>query len=275
MNPIESIVMGKFDFSMAVYFNLWGMEKFKIQTKNFSNEVFVRSPHDAVIFREHSIPDERVMVDVQPKFWTLAWAQIPKDQVYFYSEKKWHEVSGSVVIYKSPFSVVRWRLKPGKLQWGYLVSKRNIDEAIHIPSKIISPIVMIESGPMMLNSIRSENGIILDIDQRNDCVHDLKTMIDTTFQSPENIKDLLSSNRNYAYMSREFKKKYALSPVKYRNQLRLMQVAQDLIFSGNAVESVYHQNGIQDAKYFYNRFKLLFGAFPAQFRRQITAESHH
>ncbi|MBL7556800.1 MAG: helix-turn-helix domain-containing protein [Bdellovibrionaceae bacterium] len=266
--------MGKFDFSVALYFNLPEMEKFKIQTKNFSNEVFVRSSNEAVIFREHSISDERIMVDVQPMFWTLAWAQIPKDHVYFYSNKKWHEVSGSVVIYKSPFSVIRWRLKPGTLRWGYLVSKQNIDEAVRIPSQIVSPVVMMESGPAMLNFIRAERGVVLDIDPKKDCVCDLKAMIDTTFQSSENIKDLLSVNRNYAYMSREFKKKYALSPVKYRNQLRLMQVAQDLIFSGNAVESVYHQNGIQDAKYFYSRFKLLFGAFPAQFRRHMTEDSH-
>ena len=246
------------------------MDKFKIQTRNFSNEVFVRSPQEAIIFREHAISEERVVIDVQPRFWTLAWAQIPKDQVYYYSDKKWHEVSGSVVIYKSPFSVVRWRLKAGVLHWGYLVSKQNIEYALTIPSKIITSMVKDESGENMLKLIQQDQGQILDLDNKMDCVQDLKNMIDATFQSIENIKDLLSKSRNYAYMSREFKKKYDLSPVKYRNQLRLMQVAQDLIFDGQAVESAYRQNGFQDAKYFYNRFKRLFGAFPAQFRRQIT-----
>ncbi|MBL7544514.1 MAG: helix-turn-helix transcriptional regulator [Bdellovibrionaceae bacterium] len=252
------------------------MDKFKIQAKNFSNEVFIRSPNEAVIFREHAVSEERVVVDIQPRFWTLGWAQIPKDQVYFYADNKWHEVSGSVVVYKAPFSVVRWRLKPGVLHWGYWVSMQNIEQAVQISSKVVPPAAIgKDSGATMLKSMSLEAGLSLDIDKKNDCVHDFKHMIDSTFQSTKNIKDLLSSNRNYAYMSREFKKKYALSPVKYRNQLRLMQVAQDLIFSGNAVESVYHQNGIQDAKYFYNRFKTLFGAFPAQFRRHITKDRHH
>lgn len=246
------------------------MDTFKIQTKNFSNEVFVQSPHEAIIFRKHAVAEERIVVDVQPKYWTLAWAQIPRGQVYFYSDLAWHEVSGSVLIYKSPFSVIRWRLKPGVLHWGYLVSKQNIEAAQDIPSKLLSASVRTFAYSLgSLSSIRENEGIRLDCDQKNDCVKDLKFEIDKTFQVPENIKDLLSSKRNYSYMSREFKKKYALSPVKYRNQLRLMQVAQDLIFSGKAVETVYHQNGIQDAKYFYNRFKALFGAFPAQFRRQI------
>lgn len=248
------------------------MEKYKFQANSFSNEVFIRNPREMVIFREHKMAKEKTEVDVQCNCWTLGWANIPKDRVFYQTGSTWTELSGSVFIYRAPFSVIHWRLKPGTLNWGFKVSYKDLSTAQKIPSQIISGSFFDIESDTILKSIAQKNGTIIDQSIIEDCVWDLKKSIDATFHSTVNIQDLLPKNRNYSYMSREFKKRYNVSPVKYRNTLRLMQAYQDLMFSGQSVETVYHQNGITDPKYFYSRFKKLFGALPAQFRRSKISD---
>lgn len=243
------------------------MERFKVQAKSFSNDVYFRNSQEVMIERQHSYLSERSSVDVQGNYWALGWAHIPKGRVYFYRDERRVEISGDVILYRAPFSVIRWHLKPGILKWTFLVSSKEMALANQVPSKMISPVAMSTASQEMLHTVNRASGLLVDINIQDHCVNDFKRQIDQSFQSAENIQDLLPPSRNYSYLSREFKKMYGLSPVKYRNHLRLMQSAQDLMMNGKSIEWVYHHNGINDPKYFYSRFKKFFGARPSQFRR--------
>ena len=139
-----------------------------------------------------------------------------------------------------------------------------------ISSKVIRDfddkiIPLLRSSKNLLNFIQNQSGDSIACMNQNNVIAELKSKIDKRYTLVENIKDLIKKKHNYSYISREFKKHYGLSPVKYRNNLRLMQVSYELMFKGSTILEVSQKYGINDAKFFYNQFRSLLGTNPSSF----------
>ncbi|MCB0370258.1 MAG: hypothetical protein KDD45_12755, partial [Bdellovibrionales bacterium] len=102
------------------------------------SKILNQQPDQLWIHRTHNYKPNTTLVDVQAKFWTLAYANIPEKSVYYSCEKNiWNELKGKVLVFVSPYSLIRWKILVPQLKWIYFISKENIEEAINLKSKVI------------------------------------------------------------------------------------------------------------------------------------------
>ena len=74
-----------------------------------------------------------------------------------------------------------------------------------------------------------------------------------------------------SYLFRIFKKKLGVSPMHYRNQVRIQKAKLLLLDPAMKLEVIAEQIGFEDAKYFTRVFKALTGGSPSAFRRANLA----
>lgn len=242
----------------------------KIKSRTYTSNVFSSSYKEALIFRRHSYDSEKEVVDVHAGAWTLAYAQVEPESIYLNMGSDWIELKGGILLFIPPFSILRWKIRNGTLKWMYFLSLNNIEIANKIPAKIITNfdfkvLPLFRNANSVLKFAKEADGILPNIDSRNDVVSSLKLKIDARFSKTENIKDMLNQKQNYAYISRQFKARYWMSPVEYRNQLRLMQTSYDLMFEKKSILETSSNNGITDSKFFYQKFNKLLRTNPSSF----------
>lgn len=242
----------------------------KIRSKTYTSSVRSLSNKEAIIFRKHSYDCEKEIIDVHSKVWTLAYAYVKVGNIFLSVDGQWVEIKGPVLFYIAPFSILKWKVKKGNLRWMYFLSLADIETAQKIPSKVIfdfdqKVLPLFKNSKSILEFVKKSKGIDTLGIQQSDVVSDLKFKIDNRFSKAENIKDLLNRKQSYAYISRQFKKRYGMSPVDYRNQLRLMQSSYDLMFDKKSILETSLKNGIADSKFFYQKFNKILRTNPSSF----------
>ncbi|MBN8536433.1 MAG: AraC family transcriptional regulator [Deltaproteobacteria bacterium] len=242
----------------------------KIRSQTYSSSILSLKKNEAIILRRHRYQEEKMVLDIHSKFWSLGYGDFPENSLYFWSNKKWNEVKGQILLYLSPFSIIKWKIRKGNLKWIYLLSQTNLEKATQIESKIISPfqshfLPLIKSSSSLLAFIEKQHGIHPNLKSESHVEGLLRKTIQKRFMISENIKSLVKENYNYSYVSRQFKKSYDISPVKYRNQLRLIQASHELLFSDESILEIANKIGLTDSKFFYNQFKTILGTNPSKF----------
>lgn len=242
----------------------------KITSKTYTSSVHSVSNKEAIIFRKHRYEAEKVIIDVHSKVWTLAYAHIKTGNIFLSIDDEWIEIKGRVLFYIAPFSILKWKVKKGELKWVYFLSLDEVESAMQMPSKVIFEfdqkiIPLFKNSKAILDFVKKINGTDVQIDNKSDVVSGLKVKIESRFANAENVKDLLNKKQTYSYISRQFKKRYGLSPVDYRNQLRLMQSSYDLMFDEKSILETSLKNGISDSKFFYQKFNKILRTNPSSF----------
>lgn len=243
----------------------------QIKSKTYKSSVHAIGKGEAIIFRRHVYDSEKEIVDVHSKAWSLAYADIKPGTLYIAIGEKWVELKGRILIYISPFSILRWKVKKGSLKWMYFLSLNNIELSNKLNSKIIfhtdeKVLPLFKSSQSIMDYVIKTKGYEIKTESKEDVVSSFKKKIDQRFTQSENIKDLLKKNFSYSYISREFKKRYDMSPVEYRNHLRLMQTSYELMFNKESILETSSKNGIHDAKFFYQKFNHLLRTNPSSFK---------
>lgn len=242
----------------------------KIKSKTYTSSVHSVSNTEAIIFRKHRYENEKMIIDVHSKVWTLAYAHVKTGNIFLCINEQWVEIKGRVLFYIAPFSILKWKVNKGELKWMYFLSLADVQAAQQISSKVIFDfdqkiLPLFKNTQAILGFVKKIKGIDVKIDRKTDVVSDLKTKIENRFVNTENIKDLLNKKHSYSYISRQFKKRYGLSPVDYRNQLRLMQSSYDLMFDKKSILETSIKNGITDSKFFYQKFNKILRTNPSSF----------
>lgn len=252
-----------------------------IQTPSYRSDIFLKSRSERIVFRDHQFIQNGTtphrLIDVQADYWTFAASNFEIGQVstQVSDEERYHFI-GPTVILLPRFSVVEFHLNEGTVKWCYLLSQEKV--ACSTPNRpyafkigSLERAMELIKGPshQLLEWLQDQrNGVMIE---RNNYSHvvsaRVKQAIDQSFRQPQNLSSVfLALGYSASVASRLFKRTYGLSPVQYRNQLRVMQAGTDLIFGTESVEKAHLGVGIEDPSYFYQRFKEHMNTTPARFR---------
>lgn len=69
------------------------------------------------------------------------------------------------------------------------------------------------------------------------------------------------------YFRRLFKKQFGMTPIEYRNQLRLNRARQHLEYSEISIQEISNILGYATVSHFIKAFKDLFGVSPLSYRK--------
>lgn len=255
----------------------------KIETPSYRSDVFIKSPSERIVLREHRFTHDKRLVDVHADYWTFAVADLEEGQVSVRtSTGETKSLVGPTAIFLPRFSVVEFLLKQGTVRWCYLLSTGPAPLSLPSgPSTFTLPHIDramdLIKGPntQLVAWIHTQASGGLPI-EKNSYPHivsvRVKQLIDQRFREAQDLSPIFTElGFSSAAASRLFKRTYGLSPVQYRNQLRIMQAGTDLIFGAESVEKAHLGVGLEDPSYFYQRFREHMNTTPARFR--ISQES--
>lgn len=96
----------------------------------------------------------------------------------------------------------------------------------------------------------------------------VKQALDESFMENIKLSDLAARlNVSPTVMGRYFKRSYGLSPLAYRNHMRVMSASLDLIAGSEIIES-FQSVGFEDLSQFYKQFKRVTKATPGEYRQK-------
>lgn len=242
----------------------------KYSSSEFRSTLFSREKNTVIEFKEYFNTKDKIHNDVYANVWVLAYANLQENTVSILVDNQKLQLSGKVLIFIPPFSVISWKVDNSSVKWMYF-SNSNLSEGCErLKCKIINKfdfnlILFLRNSIKNLDLIKNIKGTTIDLSNEYSVVANLKNKIDKNFFQSEKIKSYISINHNYSYFSREFKKIYKISPICYRNHLRIKQCMCELLFSQKTILEVAKKNGITDSKFFYKKFKEIIGVSPSVF----------
>jgi len=253
-----------------------------IETPSYRSDVFFKSPGERIVLREHRFAYDseqaRELIDVHADYWTFAVADLDEDLVSVRtSDGETKSLVGPTAIFLPGFSIVEFLLKQGTVHWCYLLSTGSAPApTLPGPTAFMLPHLECAMDLIKGSSARLEdwihaqscNGIAIE---KNSYPHVVSTrvkqLIDQRFREAQDLSPIFTElGFSSSAASRLFKRTYGLSPVQYRNQLRVMQAGTDLIFGAESVHKAHLGVGLEDPSYFYLRFREHMNTTPARFR---------
>ena len=253
-----------------------------IETPSYRSDVFFKSPSERIVLREHRFAWEseqaRELIDVHADYWTFAVADLDEDLVSVRtSDGETKSLVGPTAIFLPGFSVVEFLLKRGTVHWCYLLSTgaapvSTSSGPLAFKLHDLDCAMDLIKGPSAQLAAWIQAHAILGLSiEKNSYPHvvsvRVKQLIDQRFREAQDLSPIFTElGFSSSAASRLFKRTYGLSPVQYRNQLRVMQAGTDLIFGAESVEKAHLGVGLEDPSYFYQRFREHMNTTPARFR---------
>lgn len=244
---------------------------YQIITPNYQNFCYRLSESFLFFRREHIREKAQIETDVFADFWSLAF--LPKGQrLRIIFDEQTFEFEGPVCFYIPQHSIVTWQLESGKLLWHALISTHKIKSPFLEPVALeanlsIEEIISEEVVEAWLEkaNLKSKIGISLS---RNVVAEKTKLWIDEHYQEETKITDIaLKLNVSNAYVTKEFKRSFGLSPLEYRNKKRIYKAMQLYMFQNNVANKVIaHEVGFNEYSRFTKNFHQMMNATPSCFK---------
>jgi AraC-like DNA-binding protein len=107
------------------------------------------------------------------------------------------------------------------------------------------------------------------LDRSSRLAYEIKELIDRNRNENIALRPLLASlGFSCEHLSRLFKRKFGLSPAKYRNSARLEQAKSLLLDPKRTIAFAAYEVGFSDPAYFSRKFRQSYGVAPRQFQGQ-------
>jgi AraC-like DNA-binding protein len=218
------------------------------------------------------------IVDALANFWCLAYAlDLPQGLLSLFRHGQPLPVIGNMGLFIPPFSILDWRLNIGQFEWKSVLM---FSEPPETAPKFATLFPLNYELPFTKSGINSEIfDQIKKSGQRVDKEEKLiplslkvKRAIDLNFNSSISIGDIAKNiNSTASPISRAFKITYDISPLFYRNQLRVFDASLKLL-KGETVTEAAHEVGFQDLSRFNKQFKEKMRAIPSQFKSVVPTK---
>jgi AraC-like DNA-binding protein len=252
------------------------MEELLIKADHYQSFVHSKDGSSKVVRRCHRHPRPGLQVDVHGAYWSLGLFDFPAGAGLLQVAGKTLALEGLKLLFVPPFSVLHWKVFQSEINWTYLIVNQGLNprhfsgprlwcpEDLGLVEKDFWRITNEEILQRIEGALKTGESAAL---AAHHCSQRFKNIIDGTFRESGKIQELGEKiGGNYSYLSRLFKRDFGLSPIQYRNQLRMIQASVDLLFEAPTVEVAKLKSGIEDSSYFYESFRKCLLAYPSDFR---------
>lgn len=256
-------------------------EYYQIETEKYHNSCHRLSDTFLYFKRTHFRQSETIDTDVFADFWSLSFLPINSQTLFAIINEDGVEkeitIDAPICVYIPPHSIIKWRAPSGVLLWHAIISTQVIKTPFQDPVAIRANI--------SLDQITDEQSVAKWLAQanligrvgantcRNVIAEKAKAWIDKNYFSDLLISDLSDElGVSNAYITKEFKKAFGLSPVEYRNKKRVYKAMQLFMFSDEQANQVAHEVGFGDYSRFTKNFHHMMNASPREFKQHPLIE---
>lgn len=233
---------------------------------------FYKDPYSEMFYFErlNKATRKRTIIDVFGDFWSIAVAKnLPEGKVLLKTPSGWKPISHTDGLFVSPYSTLEWKIEDCEFNWNAVVITGKPPEFLPFNSSLFysENFDLPLTSPDLMNSIRDLNfhTNVERFKPVSESVKFAKRFIDTQLGNEVAISTVAEeSHLSQAQLSRLFKQSCGLSPVQYRNQMRIHKSLL-LLLKGQRVSNVGHEVGFKDLARFNKQFKKIMEVVPSEF----------
>ena len=186
---------------------------------------------------------------------------------------------GATAIFAPPYSLIEWSFKPGFYHWMAFRSDRLDDRFPREPIAFSwRPSYRIDDFNDIVKILSSLDNFESVGKQENYSpkAMAIKKLIDDTFREQLSMKELAGQlGLTSSEMGRIFKRCYSLSPLAYRNKLRVFYSLKLMIVDEQNITESSFECGFEEVSSFQRNFKKSFGLSPTSFLSDNNLSTHH
>lgn len=247
------------------------LRAFEVLTQTYKSLFKFITPDIVQLDRIHSFPKAAVNFDIYSNLWGWAVGGLPEGVFFARRKGKLQALNGPTLVVIPPFSVVEWVIHPGAVEWtGYFTTApypaRLPAEAsafrwnsLRTPASPAELMAAIENlGPAIPISRRANSSAVADR---------TKKFIDGNFTKNDSLAAVAASLRySHSVMTRMFKDEYGISPLVYRNRLRIFEALRFMLFEDADVSSASRRVGFSSLSRFDKQFRNFTNSIPSNFK---------
>lgn len=245
------------------------VDKHTVTAENYTS-TYTFYEHGSFSFtRKHIWKTATKEIDVFPKCWSFAVADLKPGQVKIAAGDQSYEIEGKWAAFIPAYSIVEWELQPSLLEFEAFLSQEELPLAA---PKTACLFPLQEAWPQKISDIadlippESERLLIGKSLKPNETALSVKHYLDQNYQRDVSIAEISKLiGISHEAMTRNFKKTFGLSPVVYRNKLRVFNSMIDMLTTHHKVYSAGLGSGFSDISRFYSQFKKHVSVNPSQF----------
>lgn len=244
--------------------------RFLIETEKYTS-IVERGRTDLVYMkRQHHYQTKSRVVDVFGPLWIAGFSELPPRGLTVVSGGKEFEPVGRHGFFAPAHSIIHWSVSPGRVIWEAVASA-----SVELPDALQGrePFLFEWNGgvpenfPDLVDMLSGSKSRVYVDQQRcqSPLAQRVKHEIDRLFSERLSISKIASGlDYAWAYMTREFKKAYGMTPVEYRHRVRLFSAIR-LLAQGKPVTEACFDSGFSSLTQFNWHFKRHLGALPTQY----------
>lgn len=215
--------------------------------------------------------------DVFGRGWLLAWLDRQEfnvaqsfDLVQIRSRNRFVTLQPQQLVFVPPFSIAHWRMQPGVVKWNAFLSDLPLPVQAPVSPSIynLNPRIFQGIVPLTYEEIcsffRSQTPQLSVIQEktRSTLAPQIKIHLDRNYRESQPVHELAKlMDVSRVVLSRSFQNAYSLSPLQYRQRLRMAD-ALYRIAQGSPISQSLHEGGFSCASEFNRQIQNLYGFTP-------------
>lgn len=246
-------------------------KQFKIEAQTYNQTCYRLSKNFVFFERNHFWESDSVQVDVFGSFWSVALTNTVEGQLGIQVNQSVFDLKGRHFIFIPPYSIVEWRIAKGLFKWcGYLSNNILPEDMPKEPLAFPWKETYFAKESELFEFVRqSSSGVqIGKSETASKVAAEIKRWIDVNFKHKLSLKNLADEMQvSQAYLSKEFKLRYGISPQSYINKVRAFEGMAHLLLDQTSIGETSAEIGYADAKSFYHHFIEEFRAKPSNYQQ--------
>lgn len=226
--------------------------------------------------RDHQIDKGKLSWDSFPKDWFLFLSDQPKGQIQLNSPFEDIDLEPPVALFLPPFSIVHWKIGAGRMRWKAFRSRMPIPQQNHILVFPWNFSARFSSSCDLFDLINTKKSSAQQLSfnwNSSHLAHRTKKFIDDTFAEDFSMSQIASSlGTTNSGLTHAFKTCFRISPVQYRNHLRIHESLRLQSWHRRNVTDSCFESGFSDFSRFFRQFKGTFGQPPSTFSLKTDAQ---
>lgn len=242
-----------------------------VVTKTYQ-ATLIRNQKDFItLHRNDEYKKEKIVFDAFGPLWVFIF---PESQdallIRLRNQKMYFEFKPKQGILIPPYTIVEWKIRPGKFKWSAFSSYKKLDSDMPKVPVIYTwnPDLKPDNLQFFYDTLKNQKEILRLSAPRTSShwAPLLKDEIDKNFMTSCLIQNFAKKNQiSRTSLVRSFQNNYGFKPVEYRIRLRIFEACRIFLEGGNVTEAMLN-SGFKDPSQFFMNFKNVLNTEPSKYQ---------
>ncbi|MCK6597875.1 MAG: AraC family transcriptional regulator [Bdellovibrionaceae bacterium] len=247
------------------------LKTFDLKASNYENLYKRISKNLLWIARKHNYPrGSNTFIDTYGNYCLLIKADLKNQSLNISINHQSYLLSGKFFLYIPPLQIVKWEINSNYLEWEMFVFRKENNTFPDFTSVYEYEYINLTEVEQISQLFKNKFKVIYTFDNnlKNLIAIKIKESIDSYFNQPESLnliaKKIGISN---SQQTKIFKKEFLLTPVEYRNKLRIFEAMYVLLNENvdlNITQAAFN-SGFNDLSRFNKQFKKVTNTTPSKY----------